>query len=38
MDIDEEGQQLKGKGDRKPSGDDPMADWLLKNYYRLCSD
>ena len=37
--VDEEGQEshsLSGrKSDRKPSGDDPIADWLLKTYYRM---
>ena len=31
-----ESQTLSGKKpDRKPSGDDPVADWLLKTYYKL---
>jgi hypothetical protein len=31
-----ESQNLSGKkksDDRKPSGDDPISDWLLKTYY-----
>lgn len=26
------------KSDRKPTGDDPIADWLLKQYYMFHSD
>jgi hypothetical protein len=26
------------KGDRKPSGDDPISDWLMKTYYWIMSD
>lgn len=34
-----ESQPLGGKkGDRKPSGDDPISDYLLKTYYKLSSD
>ncbi len=37
-DDEEENQTLKPqKGDRKPSGDDPLSDWLLKMYYMLNS-
>lgn len=35
-DIEMESQNLSGKkktDDRKPSGNDPIADWLLKTYY-----
>lgn len=37
-DYDEEGVSLhpsKNKPDRKPSGDDPISDWLLKIYYLM---
>lgn len=31
-----ESQNLSGKkSDRKPSGDDPVADWLLSMYYTM---
>ncbi len=36
-----ESQNLSGNGksdDRKPSGDDPVADWLMKMYYYLMHD
>ena len=34
-----ESQSFKGgKADRKPSGDDPVSDYLLKTYYNLMSD
>ena len=38
-DIDEE-SSFRGKkhDDRKPTGDDPIADWLLKTYYYLNKD
>ena len=26
------------KGDKKPTGDDPLADWMMKHYYRLHHD
>jgi hypothetical protein len=26
------------KPERKPSGDDPLSDWLLRNYYWINSD
>jgi len=28
----------KKSPDRKPSGDDPLSDWLLKSYYTLNKD
>lgn len=37
-DGDEEGQSLQHhpkKYDRKPTGDDPVSDWLLKLYYLM---
>jgi len=35
-DDDAENQTLHPqKGDKKPSGDDPISDWLLKIYYTL---
>jgi hypothetical protein len=35
-DDDAENQTLHpGKGDRKPSGDDPVSDYMLKIYYSL---
>jgi hypothetical protein len=40
-DDDVESQSLSGNGksdDRKPSGDDPITDWLLKNYYWLSNE
>jgi len=39
-DDDAENQTLHPhkKSDRKPSGDDPLSDWLLKMYYLLNSD
>jgi hypothetical protein len=36
-----ESQSLSGNGksdDRKPSGDDPISDWLLKQYYWLMNE
>ncbi len=36
-----ESQSLSGNGksdDRKPTGDDPITDWLLKNYYWLFNE
>jgi len=41
VDDELESQNLKGtkKGDdRKPSGDDPISDWLLSIYYHLRKD
>jgi hypothetical protein len=39
-DIDEEEQAFRGskRDDRKPTGDDPISDWLLKTYYSLQRD
>lgn len=38
-DGDEEGQSLSSskhhKHDRKPTGDDPYSDWLLRMYYMM---
>jgi hypothetical protein len=36
-----ESQNLSGNGksdDRKPSGDDPVSDWLMKMYYYIMHD
>lgn len=33
-----ESQPFKDKRPEKPSGDDPVSDWLLRTYYNLSSD
>lgn len=40
IDDDDESKSLQPqmKPDRKPTGDDPVADWLLKTYYLMCTD
>jgi hypothetical protein len=36
--LDEEGLRGSKYDDKKPTGDDPVSDWLLKTYYHLQKD
>lgn len=36
--LEEQAFRTSKHDDRKPSGDDPISDWLLKTYYYLQKD
>lgn len=38
LDLEGKNQFSRSKPDRKPSGDDPVSDWLMKIYYSLQKD